>query len=72
MDCSAVVYPPVSTERFAIAWEEKELAFAMIGRIAPEKRIERAIAILEAVRQRGHAVRLICAENRERFLCSAH
>ena len=35
----------------------------MIGRIAPEKQVERAIAILEAVRQRGHAIRLhLCGE----------
>ena len=35
----------------------------MIGRIAPEKRIEDAIAILEAVRGCGHSVRLhLCGE----------
>jgi glycosyltransferase involved in cell wall biosynthesis len=35
----------------------------MIGRIAPEKQIERAIAILESVRRRGHAVRLyLCGQ----------
>jgi glycosyltransferase involved in cell wall biosynthesis len=28
----------------------------MIGRIAPEKQVERAIEILEAVRNRGHAI----------------
>jgi len=61
VDCAAVVYPPVWTEFSAFTWEEKEHAFAMISRIAPEKRIEQAI--LEAVRQRGHAVRLhLCGE----------
>jgi glycosyltransferase involved in cell wall biosynthesis len=36
----------------------------MIGRIAPEKRIERAIEILEGVRQRGHMVQLhLCGQN---------
>jgi len=35
----------------------------MIGRIAPEKRIEEAIAILEAVRKRGHAIRFhLCGQ----------
>ena len=35
----------------------------MIGRIAPEKQVERAIEILEAVRLRGHAIRLhICGQ----------
>jgi glycosyltransferase involved in cell wall biosynthesis len=35
----------------------------MIGRIAPEKQVERAIAILEAVRARGHSIRLhLCGQ----------
>jgi glycosyltransferase involved in cell wall biosynthesis len=35
----------------------------MIGRIAPEKQVERAITILEAVRQHGHAIRLhLCGQ----------
>jgi glycosyltransferase involved in cell wall biosynthesis len=62
-NCAAVIYPPVWTEFPQVPWEEKENAFAMIGRIAPEKRIEDAITILEAVRERGHAVRLhLCGE----------
>ncbi len=61
--CAAVIYPPVWAEFPQVPWEEKENAFAMIGRIAPEKRIEEAIAILDAVRQRGHAVRLhLCGQ----------
>ena len=63
VDCAAVVYPAVWTEFPKIPWEKKELSFVMIGRIAPEKQIERAIAILETVRQRGHAIRLhLCGE----------
>jgi glycosyltransferase involved in cell wall biosynthesis len=57
VDCAAVVYHPVWTEFPDVPWEEKEQAFVMIGRIAPEKRVERAIAILDAVRRRGHALR---------------
>ena len=53
--CGAVVYPPVWTDFPVVPWNEKEAAFAMIGRVAPEKRIEEAIAILEGVRARGHA-----------------
>jgi glycosyltransferase involved in cell wall biosynthesis len=35
----------------------------MIGRIAPEKKVEQAIAILDAVRRRGHAIRLhLCGQ----------
>lgn len=56
VDCCAIVYPPVSAEFPSVPWENKEQAFVMIGRIAPEKQIERAVAILEAVRQRGHAI----------------
>jgi len=58
VECAAVVYPSVWTEFSTVAWEEKKLAFAMIGRIAPEKQIERAISILDTVRKRGHDIRL--------------
>ena len=56
VDCGAVLYPPVSGEFPNVPWDQKEQAFVMIGRIAPEKQIERAIEILEAVRNRGHAL----------------
>jgi glycosyltransferase involved in cell wall biosynthesis len=63
VECAAVIYPAVWPEFPDVAWEKKEQAFVMIGRIAPEKRVEQAIAILEAVRQRGHAVRLyLCGQ----------
>jgi glycosyltransferase involved in cell wall biosynthesis len=57
VDCAAIVYPSVWSEFSYVPWEEKDQAFVMIGRVAPEKQVERAIAILEAVRKRGHAVR---------------
>jgi glycosyltransferase involved in cell wall biosynthesis len=57
------VYPPVWTEFPNVPWEEKEQAFVMIGRIAAEKQVERTIKILEAVRQRGHCIRLhLCGQ----------
>ena len=63
VECAAIMYPPVWTEFHEVPWGEKELAFVMIGRIAPEKRVERAIEILEGVRQRGHAIRFhLCGE----------
>lgn len=63
VDCAAVMYPPVWEEFPSVPWEEKELAFVMIGRIAPEKQIERTIEILEAVRRRGHAINLhLCGQ----------
>jgi glycosyltransferase involved in cell wall biosynthesis len=63
VDCAAVVYPSVWTEFPDVPWEEKEQAFVMIGRIAPEKRVERAIAILDAVRRSGHALQFhLCGQ----------
>ena len=63
VEVAAVVYPPVCGEFPKVTWQDRENAFAMIGRIAPEKRIEDAIAILETVRQRGHAVQLhLCGQ----------
>ncbi|WP_263353002.1 glycosyltransferase family 4 protein [Acidicapsa acidisoli] len=63
VDCAAIVYPSVWTEFPDIPWEQKEDAFVMIGRIAPEKRLELAIAVLEAVRLRGHVIRLhLCGQ----------
>ena len=56
VDCAAVVYPSVWTEFPDIPWEDKEEAFVMIGRIAPEKQVERAIEILDAVRKCGHSI----------------
>jgi glycosyltransferase involved in cell wall biosynthesis len=63
VDCAAVVYHPVWTKFPDFPWEQKEQAFVMIGRIAPEKRVERAIAILDAVRRRGHALQFhLCGQ----------
>jgi len=63
VECAEVVYPPVGIEFSIVPWEVKEQSFVMIGRIAPEKRIERAIEILERVRQRGHSLRLhLCGQ----------
>lgn len=63
VNCAEVVYPPVWTRFANVPWKEKQQAFVMIGRIVPEKQVERAIEILEAVRLRGHAIRLhICGQ----------
>jgi glycosyltransferase involved in cell wall biosynthesis len=58
VECAAIAYPPVCGEFPKVTWQNKQNAFVMIGRVAPEKRVEEAIAILEAVRQRGHAIQL--------------
>ncbi len=63
VECAAMVYHCVWAEFPRIAWADKEQAFVMIGRIAPEKQVERAIAILDAVRRRGYAIRLhLCGQ----------
>ena len=53
-----VLYPPVFTEFPKIPQEDKELGFVCIGRISPEKRIERIIEILKRVRKQGHNIHL--------------
>lgn len=58
VECAAIVYPSVWSEFPSVPFDEKSQAFVMIGRIAPEKHIEQAIAVLDAVRRRGHALQL--------------
>jgi len=53
-----VLYPPVFDEFPNVPFETKEMGFVCIGRISPEKRIERIIEILREVRQRGHDIHL--------------
>ena len=53
-----VLYPPVFSEFPKIPPDQKELGFVCIGRISPEKRIERIIEILKRVRRRGHSIHL--------------
>jgi glycosyltransferase involved in cell wall biosynthesis len=44
------LYPPVTGNFPAIPWEDRETGFVCIGRISPEKEIEKIVAILERVR----------------------
>lgn len=61
--CAATIYPPVWGSYPNVPWDRKEDSFAMIGRIAPEKRIEEAIAILRQVRRSGHNIKLrLCGQ----------
>jgi glycosyltransferase involved in cell wall biosynthesis len=45
-----VVPPPVDMEPSSLPWRERREGFVCIGRIAPEKELERVIRILEEVR----------------------
>jgi glycosyltransferase involved in cell wall biosynthesis len=53
-----VIYPPVQSDFPYVSWEDREEGFVYIGRLSPEKRIDRILEILGAVRQKGHPVHL--------------
>ena len=53
-----VVHPPVPGEFLEVPWEHKRLAMAAVGRFDPVKRWERAVGIVESVRERGHELEL--------------
>jgi glycosyltransferase involved in cell wall biosynthesis len=52
------LYPPIWTNTPPKPWAERENGFVSIGRISPEKKYERTIAILERVRARGYTIHL--------------
>ena len=52
------VYPPVKGGFPDVPVEERDCSFVCLGRISPEKEIEKVIAILAEVRRRGHPTRL--------------
>lgn len=80
VECAATIYPPVWSRFPDVAWEKKENSFAMIGRISPEKQVEKAISILSSVRDRGHSINLhLCGQIEDDFygrrivaLCRKH
>jgi glycosyltransferase involved in cell wall biosynthesis len=55
---SITLYPPVPGDFPEIHWEDKEDGFVCIGRIAPEKELDKIIDIIASVRARGHTVHL--------------
>lgn len=52
------LYPPVLTTFPTVAWHERENGCVVLGRLAPEKRLEEAIEIVRRVRECGHDLRL--------------
>lgn len=63
VQCTAMFYLPVWSEFPDVSWEKKENSFVMIGRIAPEKQVEKAISILNAVRAGGHSIKFhLCGQ----------
>lgn len=55
VDCK-VIYSPVPGDYPNIEFLSREVGFVSLGRISPEKRIERTIEILSLVRAKGHNV----------------
>jgi glycosyltransferase involved in cell wall biosynthesis len=55
---STTLYPPVSWGFPEVPWEDRENGFVCIGRMAPEKELEKVIGFLAAVRARGWDVHL--------------
>lgn len=53
-----VLYPPVILPKAPASSERDPLGFACLGRIVPEKEIERMVRILEMVREKGYPVTL--------------
>lgn len=55
---SQVIYPPVVSKFPPFPYEKRENGFVCVGRIVPEKRIDKIIEVLGKVRQRGHNIHL--------------
>jgi glycosyltransferase involved in cell wall biosynthesis len=55
---TSTIYPPVIGAFPDIPWEARENGFVCIGRLTPEKRIDRMIEIINRVRERGFDVSL--------------
>ncbi len=53
-----VIYPPVQSEPSGMAWEKRENGFVVLARMAPEKRIERTIAVIGEARRSGLDIHL--------------
>jgi glycosyltransferase involved in cell wall biosynthesis len=55
---STTLYPPTPGVFPDVPWAEKENGFVCIGRISPEKNIDKIIDILDNVRTQGHDIHL--------------
>ncbi len=60
-----IIYPPVTLPTVEVEVKRNPFGFVSIGRIVPEKNIERIIAILKKVRNAGFPVTLHLAGNLE-------
>jgi glycosyltransferase involved in cell wall biosynthesis len=53
-----VLHPPVDPIPCERAWSDREEGLVAVGRLAPDKRVLDAVAVVDAVRERGHDVHL--------------
>ena len=53
-----IVHPPVDPVDGGRPWSEREAGIVVVGRIAPDKRIHEAFAVLDGLRERGRDVHL--------------
>ena len=58
---ATTVHPPVRPSTRPLPWSDRTSSFLMVGRLSPEKEIEKGIAIVDAVREQGHDVGLTIA-----------
>ncbi len=56
---SRVIYPPVAGEFPIVPSNNRKNRFVALGRISPEKELEKVISIVGKVRDRGHEVELL-------------
>ncbi len=56
---SRVIYPPVAGAFPAVPWNHKKNRFIVLGRIVPEKELEKVISIVGQVRDKGHEMELL-------------
>jgi glycosyltransferase involved in cell wall biosynthesis len=54
----AVLHPPVDPVPDPRPWAEREDGIVVLGRLAPDKRVLRAVRIADGVRARGHDIHL--------------
>ncbi len=69
---SMTLYPPVPGVFSQVPWVEREDGFVCIGRIAPEKELDKVIDILSGVRARGQNVHLHIIGSHDRSDYYAH
>jgi len=55
---STVIYPPVVDNPVNIPWNRKTDEFVIMGRISPEKQIDRAISLLRKIRNEGFNIKI--------------